>query len=91
MTQPADMQQTPPTSDRQDPQSAPGAGAPARVQSPAEREPVIKLFIVAAIVLGAGFWCFLDDSNHKYYNPVDTDATKSPSPPTGSTSTPPTP
>jgi hypothetical protein len=46
-------------------------GATRRVECPAEREPAVKTFIIACVFLGAGIWCWIDDSSGKYLVPID--------------------
>ena len=39
---------------------------PARVECPATKDPAVRLFILAAMMIGIGVWCLLDMHNYPY-------------------------
>jgi len=39
---------------------------PARVECPATKDPAVRVFILAAMVIGLGIWCLLDMHNYPY-------------------------
>jgi len=47
----------------------PDPAAPTSVTCAADKDPVIKIFIMAAMLLGVGIWCWKDASTGKYPPP----------------------
>ena len=41
--------------------------APQRVECPAAKDPAVRLFILAAMLVGFGVWCFIEGVVHKKY------------------------
>lgn len=39
---------------------------PNRVECPAAKDPAVRLFILAAMLIGFGIWCFLDRGNYQW-------------------------
>ena len=46
----------------------PSQAVPARVECPAAKDPAVRLFIVAAMLIGFGIWCFIDRGKY-HWNP----------------------
>jgi len=55
------------------PESTPSESVPRRVECPAAKDPAVRLFILAAMLLGFGIWC-LSDLGHYPYKPFSEDA-----------------
>lgn len=54
--------------------SSESSEVPQQVECPAEREPIVKLWIIAAMLIGFGIWCIVDAGKPKYdYVPLAED------------------